>query len=183
MARPTRQKPAKRSRPPASATAGQVASPSLRGVGTPAPTFRLPASNGEIIDLSEQLGRRNVVLYFYPKADTPGCTKQACGFRDAIASYQALGVPVFGISPDPVQAVEKFARKFSLPFPLLADPDHQVCERYGVWQEKSMYGRKYWGVLRTTFIIGADGQIAHIFQRVKPEGHDRQVLQWLRHNA
>jgi len=151
----------------------------LAEVGSKAPTFKLPSSTGDDINLADYKGKR-VVLYFYPRADTPGCTKEACGFRDAIASYKKLDVPVFGISPDPVEDVRKFAEKFKLNFPLLADADHSVCEKYGVWQEKSMYGKKYWGAARTTFIIGADGKIEHVFEKVKPEGHDREVLEYLR---
>jgi thioredoxin-dependent peroxiredoxin len=147
--------------------------------GDKAPSFKLPASTGESIDLSDFQGRR-VVLYFYPRADTPGCTKEACGFRDAIASYQKLDVPVFGISPDPVKDVTQFAEKFNLNFPLLADEDHAVTEKYGVWQEKSMYGKKYWGAGRTTFVISPEGKIEHVFEKVKPEGHDQQVLEYLR---
>ena len=150
----------------------------LAEVGSKAPTFKLPSSTGDDINLADYKGKR-VVLYFYPRADTPGCTKEACGFRDAIASYKKLDVPVFGISPDPVEDVRKFAEKFKLNFPLLADADHAVCEKYGVWQEKSMYGKKYWGAARTTFIIGADGKIEHVFEKVKPEGHDREVLEYL----
>src|SRR2546425_1691273 len=108
--------------------------------GKPAPTFKLPASGGKTISLDDFKGKKTIVLYFYPKADTPGCTKEACGFRDAIASYKKLGVPVFGISPDPVEDVTKFAEKFELNFPLLADADHSVAEKYGVWGEKNMYG-------------------------------------------
>src|SRR5215210_3203606 len=147
----------------------------LPAVGAKAPTFKLPSSTGETIDLSKLKGQR-VVLYFYPRADTPGCTKEACGFRDAIASYKKLRVPVFGVSPDPVEDVKKFADKFQLNFPLLADADHAVAEAYGVWQERTMYGKKYMGVARTTFIIGADGKISHIIEKVKPEGHDQEVL-------
>jgi len=147
--------------------------------GDHAPGFKLPASTGETVDLADYKGRR-VVLYFYPRADTPGCTKEACGFRDAIASYKKLDVPVFGVSPDPVEEVKKFAEKFTLNFPLLADADHAVCAKYGVWQEKSMYGKKYFGAARTTFVIGADGKVEHVFERVKPEGHDREVLEYLR---
>ena len=146
--------------------------------GAKAPTFKLPAGNGEIIDLKDYTDQ-TVVLYFYPKADTPGCTKEACGFRDAIASYKKLGVPVFGISPDPVEDVTKFAEKFKLNFPLLADADHSVAEKYGVWGEKNMYGKKYFGVLRTTFVI-KNGKIAHVFEKVKPEGHDKEVLDYLK---
>jgi thioredoxin-dependent peroxiredoxin len=147
--------------------------------GTPAPKFELPASTGNTIALGDFAGRQRVVLYFYPKADTPGCTVEACGFRDAIASYQKLDVPVFGISPDPVEDVKKFADKFNLNFPLLADADHSVAEKYGVWQEKSMYGKKYWGVARTTFVIGKDGRIEQVFEKVKPDGHEREVVEWL----
>jgi thioredoxin-dependent peroxiredoxin len=150
---------------------------SIPSVGAEAPVFALPDSSGKLVNLNS-FGGQTVVLYFYPKADTPGCTKEACGFRDALASYQKLGVPVLGISPDPVEDVKKFADKFQLNFPLLADADHSVCQQYGVWQEKTNYGRKYWGVARTTFII-RDGSIAHIFQNVKPEGHDKEVLAWL----
>ena len=150
-------------------------------VGTKAPAFKLPASNGETIDLADYRGKK-VVLYFYPRADTPGCTKEACGFRDAIASYEKLGVPVFGISPDPVADVKKFSDKFKLNFPLLADEDHAVTETYGAWQQKSMYGRKYMGAARMTFIIDEEGKIEHVFEKVKPDGHDQEVLEYL-HSA
>lgn len=151
----------------------------LLTVGAKAPTFNLPSSTGEHVDLKNFAGKP-VVLFFYPKADTPGCTKEACGFRDAIASYKSLGVPVFGISPDPIAAVKDFADKFTLNFPLLADEDHSIAEKYGVWGEKSMYGKKYLGVARTTFIIDKDQNIAHVFEKVKPEGHDQEVLNWLK---
>jgi peroxiredoxin Q/BCP len=144
-----------------------------------APAFKLPASDGQVISLSDFNGKQNVVLYFYPKADTPGCTKEACGFRDAVLRREFDDAAfVLGISPDPIEKVRKFASKFNLHF-LLADEDHAVAERYGVWVEKSMYGRKYWGAARTTFVIGKDGKILHIFEKVKPEGHDREVLAWL----
>ncbi|MEO6434467.1 MAG: peroxiredoxin, partial [Tepidisphaeraceae bacterium] len=110
---------------------------------------------------------------------TPGCTTEACGFRDAIAGYQKLDIPVFGVSPDPVADVKKFAEKFNINFPLLADADHSVTEKYGVWQEKSMYGKTYMGAARTTFVIGADGKIEHVFEKVKPAGHDQDVLAYL----
>jgi peroxiredoxin Q/BCP len=147
--------------------------------GDKAPTFDLPASNGEMVKLANLKGSR-AVLYFYPRADTPGCTKEACGFRDAIAGYKKLGVPVFGVGPDSIKDVKAFAEKFNLNFPLLADEDHAVCEKYGVWVEKSMYGKKYWGAARTTFVISAEGKIEHVFEKVKPEGHDREVLQYLK---
>ncbi len=154
-------------------------STSVLQAGEPAPRFKLPASTGETVDLADFKGKR-VVLYFYPKADTPGCTTEACGFRDAIAGYKKLDVPVFGISPDPVADVKAFAEKFNLNFPLLADEDHAVTEKFGVWQEKSMYGKKYMGAARTTFVISPEGKIEHVFERVKPQGHDQEVLEYLR---
>jgi peroxiredoxin Q/BCP len=150
--------------------------------GKAAPRFKLPSSTGDEIDLASFAGKKVVVLYFYPRADTPGCTKEACGFRDALTDFDKGNVAVLGISPDPVDDVTAFARKFHLNFPLLADTDHAVSEKYGVWQEKSMYGKKYWGVARTTFVIGKDGKVAHVFEKVKPEGHDRQVIDWITSN-
>jgi peroxiredoxin Q/BCP len=147
--------------------------------GAKAPAFDLPSSTGKQIALRDFAGKKTVVLYFYPRADTPGCTKEACGFRDALAEFDKAKVAVLGISPDPVEDVTKFAEKFHLNFPLLADADHMVAERYGVWQEKSMYGKKYFGVARTTFVIDANGRIMHVFEKVKPEGHDREVRDWL----
>jgi len=144
----------------------------------PAPAFKLPASNGETID-SSKLKKGTYVLYFYPRADTPGCTKEACGFRDAIAAYKKLDVPVFGVSPDPIKDVAKFAKKFDLTFPLLADEDHAVCDAFGVWVEKSMYGKKYMGAARSTFIV-RDGKVSHVFEKVKPEGHDQEVLEYVK---
>ena len=149
-------------------------------VGKAAPEFKLQSSTGETISLSGFKGKKTVVLYFYPRADTPGCTKEACGFRDALADYDKANVAVLGISPDPVDDVTKFGEKFHLNFPLLADADRSVTEKYGVWQEKSMYGKKYMGAARTTFVIGKDGKILHVFEKVKPEGHDQEVLAWLK---
>lgn len=140
-----------------------------------APDFELQADDGSTIRLSDLRGRK-VVLYFYPKDDTPGCTTQACGIRDHRADYERLGVTVLGVSPDPVEAVKKFHDKQGLNFTLLADADHSVCEAYGVWVEKSMYGRRYWGNERTTFVIGPDGTIRRIFRKVKPAEHDDLVL-------
>lgn len=151
-------------------------------VGKAAPSFALPASTGDSVGLSDFKGKKTVVLYFYPRADTPGCTKEACGFRDALADYDRANVAVLGISPDPPKDVTKFAEKFHLNFPLLADADHAVAQKYGTWQEKSMYGKKYFGVTRTTFVIGKDGKVRHVFEKVKPEGHDQQVLRWLAEN-
>jgi peroxiredoxin Q/BCP len=148
--------------------------------GAPAPDFDLPSSAGKNIKLSDYKGKQRVVLYFYPKADTPGCTTEACAFRDALADYDQAKVVVLGISPDPVGDVEKFSSKFHLNFPLLADADHAIAEKYGVWQEKSMYGKKYWGAARTTFVIGPDGKIEHVFEKVKPQGHDQEVLSWIK---
>ena len=149
-------------------------------IGSPAPSFDLPASNGKIIKLADYKGKQTVVLYFYPRADTPGCTTEACGFRDALADYDRAKIVVLGISPDSVKDVAKFAEKFHLNFPLLADADHSVTEKYGAWQEKSMYGKKYWGAARMTFVIGKDGNILHVFEKVKPAGHDQEVLEWIR---
>jgi peroxiredoxin Q/BCP len=143
--------------------------------GDTAPDFTLPDQHGEPVTLSKLRGQ-NVVLYFYPKADTPGCTAQACGVRDRRADYEKAGAVVLGVSPDPVKAVSKFDQKFGLGFPLLADSDHEVAEKYGVWVEKSMYGRKYMGAERTTFVIGPDGAITEILRKVKPAEHDDLVL-------
>jgi thioredoxin-dependent peroxiredoxin len=144
-------------------------------VGDKAPDFTLPDQRGEPVRLSNLRGR-DVVLYFYPKADTPGCTTQACGVRDHRADYERAGAIVFGISPDPVKRIARFDEKYGLSFPLLADEDHAVAEAYGVWVEKSMYGRKYMGVERTTFVIGGDGVIRQVFRKVKPGEHDTLVL-------
>ena len=155
-------------------------SESLPQVGQTAPKFELPASTGEIVDLAKIVAKHRVVLYFYPKADTPGCTKQACGFRDAASDYKKAGVVILGLSPDPIEKVVKFSEKYKLNFPLLADADHAVCEKYGVWQQKSMYGRKYMGVARTTFVIAKGGKIEHVFEKVKPEGHEGVVMEYLK---
>ena len=143
--------------------------------GASAPEFTLPDQDGRPVSLSDYAGK-TVVLYFYPKADTPGCTVQACGVRDHLPSYAEAGAVVLGVSPDPVRAVKKFADKQSLDFTLLADEDHSVCELYRVWAEKSMYGRKYMGALRATFVIGPDGVVRHVIPRVRPRTHDDEVL-------
>ena len=148
---------------------------STPAVGAEAPRFTLPSDRGEDVSLASLRGRP-VVLYFYPKDDTSGCTTQACEFRDSWADVQARGAIVLGVSPDGVASHRKFRDKFALPFPLLADEDHAVAEAYGVWGEKSMYGRKYHGILRTTFVIDPAGRIAHVFEKVKPKGHAAQVL-------
>jgi thioredoxin-dependent peroxiredoxin len=143
--------------------------------GDPAPDFTLSDQEGNEVSLSGLKGK-TVVLYFYPKADTPGCTTQACGVRDHRADYETAGAVVLGVSPDPVKKVAKFDAKYSLGFPLLADEDHAVAEAYGVWVEKSMYGRTYMGNERTTFVIAADGTITEILRKVKPADHDELVL-------
>jgi peroxiredoxin Q/BCP len=143
--------------------------------GTKAPDFTLDDQDGNPVHLSALRGKP-VVLYFYPKADTPGCTTQACGIRDHRADYEAAGAVVLGVSPDPVKALRKFVDKQSLDFTLLSDPDHATAEAYGVWVEKSMYGRNYWGNSRTTFVIDADGKVARVLPDVKPATHDELVL-------
>jgi len=143
--------------------------------GSKAPDFTLATDTDEKLKLSSLKGK-NVVLYFYPKSDTPGCTTQACEFRDQNAAYAKADTVVLGVSPDPVKAQAKFRTKFDLPFTLLADEEHAVAEKYGVWVEKSMYGKKYMGVERSTFIINKEGKIAKIFPKVKPAGHAAEVL-------
>jgi peroxiredoxin Q/BCP len=143
--------------------------------GDIAPDFTLPDQTATDVKLSSLRGQK-VVVYFYPKADTPGCTTQACGVRDHAPDYDAAGATVLGISPDPIGKIAKFAAKHRLSFPLLADEGHAVAESYGVWVEKSMYGRTYMGNERTTFVIDADGRIAEILRQVKPAQHDELVL-------
>jgi thioredoxin-dependent peroxiredoxin len=147
-------------------------------VGDTAPDFELQDQDGETVKLSGLRGK-TVVLYFYPKADTPGCTTQACGIRDRSGEYSDAGAVVLGVSPDKPKALKKFADKYDLPFTLLSDDGHKVAEAYGVWAEKSMYGRKYWGNERTTFVIDADGKIARVFPKVSPKTHDDVVLEAL----
>src|ERR1044071_461450 len=139
--------------------------------GDKAPGFALPDQNGEQVKLSELKGQ-TVVLYFYPRADTPGCTTQACGVRDRDADYKAAGARVIGVSPDQGAAGKKFVDKFDLDFTLLADTDHSVAEAYGAWGEKSMYGKKYMGILRNTYVIDPDGRIAKVLPKVQPKKHD-----------
>ncbi len=143
--------------------------------GDAAPDFELQDQDGNPVKLSGLHGR-TVVLYFYPKADTPGCTTQACGIRDRSADYEAAGAVVVGVSPDPVARLKKFHDKQSLNFTLLADEDHAVCEQYGVWSEKSMYGRTYWGAQRATFLIDEDGIVQHVIPKASPKTHDDEVL-------
>ncbi len=143
--------------------------------GAAAPDFSLTSDAGETVSLSALRGKP-VVLYFYPKDDTPGCTKQACGIRDAWGEFERRGAVVLGVSPDDEKSHVKFRDKFELPFPLLADTAHETAEAYGVWVEKSMYGKKYMGVERSTFVIDADGKVTKVLRNVKPETHADDVL-------
>ena len=145
-------------------------------VGAPAPDFALKNQAGETVSLGDYRGKQSVVLYFYPKDDTPGCTKQACYFRDLSADFAQKDAVILGVSPDSVESHVKFREKLALPFPLLADPGAEVAMHYGVWKERSMYGRKFMGIERTTFVIGKDGTIRKVFLRVKVEGHADAVL-------
>ena len=143
--------------------------------GARAPDFTIESDAGEQINLSGLRGKP-VVLYFYPKDDTPGCTTQACGIRDAYGEFEQVGAVVLGVSPDSVKKHVKFKDKYDLPFTLLADPEHEVAERYGVWGEKQYMGRSYMGINRTTFVIGPDGTVVKVFEKVKPDTHVDDVL-------
>jgi thioredoxin-dependent peroxiredoxin len=143
--------------------------------GDVAPAFESKTTSGETIRLADLKGKA-VVLYFYPKDDTPGCTKEACSFRDAYADFKKKGALVFGVSPDPAKAHDKFTKKFNLPFPLLLDEEKKIINAYGVWGQKTFWGRKYMGVYRVTFLIGKDGRIKKIWPEVKPEDHANEVL-------
>lgn len=143
--------------------------------GIPAPDFELPDDTNTPRKLSDFRGK-NVVLYFYPKDDTPGCTKEACNFRDDYSAYERAGVVILGVSPDDVQSHVKFKEKFQLPFPLLADEGHKVCDLYQVWGPKKFMGREYQGVLRTTFLINENGKIVNVFEDVRPAEHSTEVL-------
>jgi peroxiredoxin Q/BCP len=147
----------------------------MADLGDSAPDFELPDQDGNTHKLADYAGK-NVVLYFYPKADTPGCTVQACGVRDRNGEYEKANAVVLGVSPDAPKKLRKFADKHGLAFTLLGDEDHSVAEKYGVWVEKSMYGRTYMGNERSTFVIGPDGKIEHMFRKVKPAEHDDLVL-------
>jgi peroxiredoxin Q/BCP len=143
--------------------------------GGKAPDFTLPDDEGRLHTLSDYLGRP-VVLYFYPKDNTSGCTKEACGFRDDYSAYQDAGVTILGVSPDSSKSHANFRTKYELPFTLLADPDREVIKMYGAWGLKKMYGREYEGILRTTFLIGEDGKILKVFEKVKPANHSAEIL-------
>jgi len=147
--------------------------------GDKAPDFTLMSDRDINVSLSDFLGKSDVVLYFYPKDNTSGCTKEACSFRDQLPNFKVKDAVVLGISPDSTKSHQNFIKKQNLNFTLVSDPDHQVAEVYGTWGEKSMYGKKYMGILRTTFIIGKDGIIKHVFNKVKPEGHAAEVLKVL----
>ena len=149
-------------------------------IGKMAPDFSLPASNGETISLKQYKGKKTVVLYFYPKDDTPGCTKEACDFRDHSAEFEQNNVVVLGVSTDPMESHNKFRDKFHLPFPLLADEDAAVSKLYGVYKQKNLYGKKHMGIERTTFVIDRTGRVAQIWPRVKVEGHIAEVLDFVR---
>ncbi len=144
--------------------------------GEKAPQFELFDKEGNLHKLSDYRGR-TIVVYFYPQDNTPGCTKEACSFRDAYADFRSAGVEVIGISPDSVASHAKFSDKFELPFTLLSDPEHKVCEAFGVWGAKKMFGREYDGVFRTTFVIDPEGVIKHVFKNVKPADHSQEVLE------
>jgi peroxiredoxin Q/BCP len=143
--------------------------------GAPAPSFSMPASGGRTVSLQGLQGKP-FLLYFYPKADTPGCTRQACGIQEALPQLGKLGLTVIGVSPDKLPPIEKFAKKFGLEFPLASDEDHAVAEAYGTWVEKFMYGRKYMGMERSSFLVAADGRLTKIWRKVKPEVHAAEVL-------
>jgi thioredoxin-dependent peroxiredoxin len=146
------------------------------GEGDAAPDFELPATGGRSVSLAAMRGRK-FVLYFYPKADTPGCTKQACAFQEALPQLAQVGIDMIGVSPDKIKPIEKFAEKYKLSFPLASDESHAVAERYGTWVEKSMYGRKYMGIERSTFLIDGDGRIAKTWRKVSVTGHAAEVMQ------
>jgi peroxiredoxin Q/BCP len=147
--------------------------------GQIAPDFTLPATDGSTVRLLDLRGKK-VVLYFYPKDDTPGCTKEACAFRDNLGVLQSMGVVVLGVSPDSVASHQKFAQKYGLPFPLLADEGAQVATTYGVWKEKKQYGRTYMGIERTTFLIDENGIVQRVFPKVKVDGHVEEVIEAIR---
>jgi peroxiredoxin Q/BCP len=151
-------------------------------IGDKIPSFRLKQADGSTVKSTELKGEP-LILYFYPKDDTPGCTKEACSLRDAHSVFQDRGIRIYGISPDSVESHRKFTDKYSLPFPLLADPDHEVAEKFGVWVEKNTYGKKKWGIKRTTFIIDEEGRVADVIKKVDTAAHGDQVLQRLEKSA
>lgn len=154
----------------------------LPKIGNLAPAFTLYNQDGEKVSLRDFKGEKNVVIYFYPKAMTPGCTVQACGIRDSRKAYDKQDIVVLGISPDAVNRLEKFREKEGLNFDLLSDEDHATAEKYGVWRLKKNYGREYWGVMRMSFIVGKDGRLKHIMEKVKTKTHHQDVLDWVSEN-
>jgi thioredoxin-dependent peroxiredoxin len=152
----------------------------LPAVGQPAPDFKLASTDDQEVSLADFKGKQAVVLYFYPRDDTPGCTAEACSFRDLRSVFNEHGVEILGVSPDTVKSHKKFQQKFHLTFPLLADHDHAVAERYGVWQLKKFMGREYMGIARTTFVVDKNGTIKAVFPNVKVEGHADKVLESLK---
>jgi peroxiredoxin Q/BCP len=161
---------------------GRIGDAAMLDVNDKVPDITLEDENGKEVSLRDFRGK-TVILYFYPRADTPGCTKEACSFRDDYKKIQNTGVVLLGASPDTPAAQKKFQQKYRLPFTLLADADKKLCNAFGVIQEKSMYGKKVMGVARTTFVIGPDGKIKHVFHKVKPEGHSEEVLEYLKQAA
>jgi thioredoxin-dependent peroxiredoxin len=152
----------------------------LPHVGQPAPDFNLASTDDRNVSLADFKGKQAVVLYFYPRDDTPGCTAEACSFRDLRALFNENGAEILGVSPDTIKSHKKFQTKFHLTFPLLADTDHAVADQYGVWQQKKFMGREYMGIARTTFVVGKDGTIKAVFPNVKVEGHADKVLDALK---
>lgn len=155
---------------------------SLPKIGNMAPTFTLPDQNGEPVELKDLRGSKNVVLYFYPKAMTPGCTAQACGMRDSEAELKELDTVVLAVSPDPAPRLKKFEEKQSLNFTLLSDEDHKVADKYGAWGPKKFMGKEYEGILRNTYIIDREGRLRHIMEKVRTRTHHEDVLGWIREN-
>ena len=149
-------------------------------VGDQAPDFNLPANNGQTVNLKDYRGKKNVIIYFYPKDDTPGCTVEACGFRDSIKMIEKQDTVVFGVNADSVGSHEKFIQKFKLPFLLLSDATKKMCQNYDVIAQKSMFGKKYLGIARTTFVVDKQGKIAQVFTNVKPQGHNDEILSFLK---
>jgi thioredoxin-dependent peroxiredoxin len=148
--------------------------------GIPAPDFALPDETGTVRRLSDFRGH-HVILYFYPEDDTPGCTREACNFRDDYSDYERAGMTILGVSPDSPKSHAKFKKKYGLPFPLLADEGHKICDVYGVWGEKSLFGHDYMGVLRTTFLIDPEGNVAQVFEKVRPAQHSAELLATIPH--
>ena len=150
--------------------------------GKSAPEFTLSSSEGKDVSLSDLRGKW-VVLYFYPKDDTPGCTTEACNFRDRVSDYKKVGAMIYGVSCDDLKSHEKFISKYKLPFPLLSDNEKKVVEMFGVWKEKSMYGKKYFGIERTTFLIDGEGIVRKVFSKVKVDNHHQEVLDFIKENS